>query len=88
VNGKPISHRLKKAVNVKPHIRTITMGITGKIQNIDVKKRTLRIIEVVNSANSEFLFDFPLNLSPPINKNGFSTLDKERNIKVLCKCIF
>ena len=64
------------------------MGITGKIQNTDVKKRMLRTTEVVNSANSELLFDFPLNLSPPPNKNDFSTLNKKRNIKVLCNFIF
>jgi len=65
VNGKPMSHNVKKAVKDKPDIRTITMGITGKIQKIAVKKRTLETIETVNSANSEFSFDLLFNTSPP-----------------------
>jgi len=68
VNGKPISHKVKKAVKLKPHIRTITIGITGKIHKMAVKKRALRIMEAVNSANSEFSFDFLFTASPPIIK--------------------
>jgi len=45
-------------------MRTIIIGITGKIQKIAVKKRTLKTMEVVNSANSEFSFDLLFIVSP------------------------
>ena len=64
MKGKPISHKDKKVVKGKPHIRTISMGITGKTQKIAVKKSRLRTMEVVNSANSEFSSDFFLTMIP------------------------
>lgn len=65
MKGKPLSHRVKKTVNDKSLIRAITMGINGKIQKIAVKKRTLKIMEFVNSANSDFSFDLFFIIGSP-----------------------
>jgi len=84
VNGNPISHKVKKTVKDNPLIRMIIMGITGKIQKIAVKKRTLKIMEIVNSANSDFPSGLFFIAGPLMMKTDpFFRLDKKRNIKNL-----
>jgi hypothetical protein len=59
------------------------IGMIGKTQRMAVKKRTLRIMEAVNSANSESPLDFLFIAGPPVDKTDIFKLYARNGYKNL-----